>query len=77
MKPKFQIGDRFVDPDDGAIGTIIEAYNDSFRIKWPCLFDDAMYIWYYEEEILDEMQEGAIMKVISPNQIWKELNNEI
>ncbi len=75
MKPRFQIGDRFVDSVDGSIGTIIEVYdNNGFRIKWPCLFDDGIYIWYCEKELLDEMRKGIITKVISSNQIWKELN---
>ena len=91
MKPKFQIGDRFIDTDDGYVGIMVEVQHDPFSlhyptaaeanrflIKWPSFFDDGgINIWYYEEELVREVEEKMILRIGNANQIWKDLNNEV
>lgn len=45
-----------------------------FRIKWPCIFDDHIHIWYYEEELVREIEEKIILRAGNANKIWKDLN---
>ena len=75
MKPKYKIGQKFFDPEDNAIGIIVNMQNNKYYIKWP---SDALglviTLIYSEKEIEREARHGALIPVGNANEIWKSLN---